>query len=260
MDSTGGTIPVTLAADAQTSAVSSISGVSKVPVAIADTTYTLKATQSTTANDLHVIDSASFEVGNGSGGTDTYTIDGDIDADVLFSLEGLGYMAEDDTFTITSGAVTDIGLNTAPAAIEVLNGILDSGTPKVTLSAAFTIAASEVLTIPAGAELDISGGSIILTNDASNPAKIIFAGTGATLTAGGTGTTVLTTAGGVFAVSSSTTDDEIPVSSFSDLTITGDNDDLASIEYASGTNPYITGPASVGGSAATLSTSTDCTT
>jgi hypothetical protein len=185
------------------------------------------------------------------------TLDPDIDEDVIdILLPALQLLAVDDTFDIDTGALAAIELNAAPADIATFNNILQLNVPEVTLAYAFTIGVNEVLTIPAGVELILDSVAITLTNDASDPAKIVFADTGAKLTAGGIGTSALAAAAGVF--SDSDAQDIITVSSFSDLTITGDNNDLASIEYTGGTDPYITGPKSDNGSEATLSATTDC--
>jgi hypothetical protein len=246
----GGTIPVTLAADAQTSQVSSIDGLSKVPQPLGDNTYTVKAPGSNGAQEVTI---------NGSVITvESDTLDPDIDEDVVgILLPALQVLVADDTFDITTGALDAIELNAAPADIATFNSILQLGVPEVTLADAFTIAANEVLTIPAGVELILNSVAITLTNDADDPAKIIFAGAGATLTAGGSAGTV-SSAAGVLAADNSTDQDVIPVSSFTDLTISGVDNGLDSITYTSGTDPWITGPKSASGSAATLSASTDC--
>jgi hypothetical protein len=247
-------VPVTLAVDAQTSQVSSIDGLSKVPQPLGDATYTVKAPGASSAQEVTI-----------SGGVITVesdTLDADIDKDVIdILLPALQVLAVDDTFDIDTGALAAIELTTAPADIATFNSVLQLGVPEVTLADAsgFVIGVGEVLTIPEAVELILDTSvAITLTRDASDPAKIVFANTGAKLTAGGIGTTGLAAAAGVF--SDSDAQDIITVSSFSDLTITGDDNDLASIEYTSGTDPYIIGPKSASGSAATLDATTDCVT
>jgi hypothetical protein len=268
-------IPVTLAVDAQNAAVSSITGLSKVPFVFPNSTYTLKTTAASNTQDDIYYAGGQLQIGNGSGGTDDYPIDPAIDSDVTYFLGiFLSLLVEDDLVTTSGGEPISIELTAAPATTGVFNTILGFEVPAITLADDFTltgaaaiptgtqliISVDTTLTIDTGVVLTLDGGSIVLTNDGSYPAKIVFAGTGAKLIAGGIGTTGLAAAGGVFAAHDSTTQDVIPVSSFTELTITGDDDDLASIVYTSGTDPYITGPKSAGGSGATLSEDTDCTT
>jgi hypothetical protein len=253
-------IPVTLAADAQSAAVSSITGLSKVPFVFPNSTYTLKTTAASNTQDDIYYAGGQLQIGSGAD-TDDYSIDPDIDSDVGAYLDTLvSLLVEDDLVTISGGQPSAIELATAPTSIAAFNAILGLGIPTVTLADDFVIAVGEVLTIPEGVELILDDAGITLTNDAENPARIVFAGAGATLTAGGSGSPGLAAAGGVFAAHDSTDQNVIPVSSFSALIITGDDDDLASIVYAGGTDPYITGPKRAGGSGATLSEDTDCTT
>jgi hypothetical protein len=252
-------IPVTLAVDAQTAAVSSITGLSKVQFVFPDNTYTLKTGQASNTQDEVYYAGGQLRIGN-SDGTDDYSIDPDIDSDVGVYLDTLvSLLVEDDLFTTSDGQPSAIELATTPT-IVAFNAILGLGIPAVTLADDFVINAEKVLTIPEGVELILDDAGITLTNDAENPAKIVFAGAGATLSAGGSESSTLSQAGGVFAADNSTTQEVIPVSSFTELTITGGNDDLASIVYTSGTNPWISGPKNADGSGVILDEDTDCTT
>jgi predicted small lipoprotein YifL len=255
-------IPVTLAVDAQTAAVSSITGLSKVPFVFPDSTYTLKTTAASNTQDDVYYAGGQLRIGNtNSDGTDDYSIDPDIDSDVGAYLDTLvSLLVEDDLVTINGGQPSAIELATAPTGIAAFNTILGLGIPTVTLADNFVIAVNGVLTIPEGVELILDDAGITLTNDAENPARIVFAGAGATLSAGGSESGTLSQAAGVFAADNSTTQDVIPVSSFTELTITGGNDDLASIVYVGGTDPWISGPKTAEGSGVVLDEDTDCTT
>jgi hypothetical protein len=261
-------IPVTLAVDAQASQVSAISGVSKVPYVLGDSTYTVAGASSSTSNEVFLDAGYEIKVGNG-GGTDDETLDPDIDREVVTLLQNL---QATDTFTISSSVPSAVVFTSAPASTAAFNTILGFEVPAISLAedftltgpaaiptaTALTIVATKTLTIDTGVILTLDGaGSIVLTNAASNPAKIVFAGSGATLITGGNGVTELAAAAGVFA-DSGTAQDIMLVSAFAELTITGGDNVLTSIVYTSGSNPYISGPANNSGSGGTLSATTDC--
>jgi hypothetical protein len=250
-------VTVTLAADAQSAQAASLTGLSKEQVVLPDATYTIVASVSTTSGELYFDTGAGkIQVGDGAGTTD-YPIDSDIDEAIDSIVSALQVT---DMVTITSGDSSAITLTAVPAGIAAFNGILQLA-PAVTLDAAFTIDGGETLTIPESVNLILgSSVAITLTNDAASPARIVFAGTGAVLSAGGSGSIALSSEGGIFVDADNTDDDKIPVSSYSELTITGDDGDLNTIEYTAGTNPYITGPKSAGGSSAEISATTDCVT
>ena len=128
------------------------------------------------------------------------------------------------------------------------------------------VAAEKTLVLGEKTTINVGGtsskvGAIVLENHNSTPGKLVFDGTGAQITTGNSGGSPLSGAGGVFAASDSTTQDVVPVSAFSSydyVTITGGEGSLTSIVFGGG-EAYITGPKASGGSAATISAVTDCT-
>ena len=128
------------------------------------------------------------------------------------------------------------------------------------------VAAQKTLVLGAKTTINVGGtsskvGAIVLANHNSTPGKLVFDGTGAQITTGNSGGSSLSGADGVFADSDSTTQDVVPVSAFSNsdyVTITGGEGSLTSIVFGGG-EAYITGPKASGGSAATISAVTDCT-
>ncbi|MDR1909164.1 MAG: hypothetical protein LBQ35_04555, partial [Spirochaetaceae bacterium] len=187
-----------------------------------------------------------------------------------------------DTFTVNNlGVLTAASFEVLPAALDNFTTVL-SFVPAVTLNVdyapdrdvtipagpvKFSIAAGKTLTVAAGRALTLAEnavvaltgtGSITLTNDDVLPGRIIFAGNGARLNAGGSGSGRITGAGGVLAPAGSVDQNKIPVSSFTDLVITGGNNTLSSIAYGGGVKPCVTGPKNSAGSSAKISASTDC--
>jgi hypothetical protein len=255
-------VPVTLAALAQSSKVNSITVLSKVQIPF--DTYTVAASAvNTAANIFYDGGTGDLSIGNNGSTIDVYTVDEHIDPEVHASLSLFTDLQATDTITFASGVLPEIGLTVAPTTIAAFNNILEIG--DVTLAQAFTIDATEELTIPANRTLTLDSGSIVLTaadGSPNLPGKVIFKGQGATLAINGAsgGTTMSSPAGGFETADPvGNTSATIGISTGLIVDYTSGTTVLASMVFDSGSDPYISGPIGTGGTNdATVDASTVC--